>query len=668
MPFGRDPSLTDLLFTGLVERVVALVSRVQGTYEFEVQPLREYFAARFLHETAPYSPVGDEKRGTRPDRFDAISRNFYWLNVTRFYAGCYSKGELASLIDRLGDLIRDVDFKHLSHPRVLGATLLGDWVFTQHPKSVSEVIRIILDGLGLRFLLSSTSRRLSNSQPFTLPEACGRKELVERCVTMLRMNVPSDFSLDILDLLRANSSRDELIPLWKSEVLSVTGEVRTNWIIYGLHLGCTPFLNENELNEVLSDERFSSDRLDVLLRSRHFEYLEASSERRDFAIKAFLDREVTVPPGNRNVSLIEDFGCAIDASRYAVCFQHGSQAPLQVVLKRYMGGGGPEQETSQYLGVDWQGAAECLTIIEASIQALKIDSSKWASEIGPWDQFVSCVSGIYGETFSVRQLAVVASGIKSSTETCTDSPELFDSEKSLCRRARYARLRAGNPAWWIRQFKEISSSGEGMLCCQLYFTWASANCISQTLEYPNDFVAGLTEIEWIAFYRAVEQSLEATRRHSGDSRIEIIEGEMPLSKCSLRTISLLRMRANHISSSVLYDLCIDHLASADERILRGFQSNAIQCLKSHPENAGKHLEILAAAYEKGSLSPRYASHHYSSQDLLNEVPIDLAKRIVETADRYPSFLVAAAENRCRVEYAKHIRPVGVIAYEEEWFS
>ena len=89
---GRDRSIVDALFTGMVERVVALVSRVQGTYEFEVQPLREYFAARHLYETASYSPPGNESQGTKPDRFDAIAENFYWLNVTRFYAGCYSKG------------------------------------------------------------------------------------------------------------------------------------------------------------------------------------------------------------------------------------------------------------------------------------------------------------------------------------------------------------------------------------------------------------------------------------------------------------------------------------------------------------------------------------------------------------------------------------------------
>ena len=65
---GSDPDLIEELFSGMVERVVAIVSRVQGTYEFDVQTLREYFAARYLYETAPYSPR--VMNAGEPDRTD----------------------------------------------------------------------------------------------------------------------------------------------------------------------------------------------------------------------------------------------------------------------------------------------------------------------------------------------------------------------------------------------------------------------------------------------------------------------------------------------------------------------------------------------------------------------------------------------------------------------
>jgi hypothetical protein len=102
---GHEVDLAQQLVAGALERIVALVSRVEGTYEFEVQPLREYFAAKYLYETARHSSPGKEDSGTKPERFNAIARNFYWLNVTRFYAGCYDVGELPSLVDQLEDLI-----------------------------------------------------------------------------------------------------------------------------------------------------------------------------------------------------------------------------------------------------------------------------------------------------------------------------------------------------------------------------------------------------------------------------------------------------------------------------------------------------------------------------------------------------------------------------------
>ena len=100
-------SVLEEIFGAMLERVVMIVSRVQGTYELEVQPLREYFAARHLYDPASYSPTGHEKGGTKPDRFDAIARNFYWLNVTRFFCGCLSKSELLDLAERVKELIND---------------------------------------------------------------------------------------------------------------------------------------------------------------------------------------------------------------------------------------------------------------------------------------------------------------------------------------------------------------------------------------------------------------------------------------------------------------------------------------------------------------------------------------------------------------------------------
>jgi hypothetical protein len=100
-----SPTIVEELFQGAVQRILALVSRVEGTFEFEVQPLREYFAARHLYDSSPYSPPGRPAKGTKPEILRTIAGNPFWLNVTRFYAGCYSMGELSGLTEQIDEML-----------------------------------------------------------------------------------------------------------------------------------------------------------------------------------------------------------------------------------------------------------------------------------------------------------------------------------------------------------------------------------------------------------------------------------------------------------------------------------------------------------------------------------------------------------------------------------
>ena len=49
---GKDTSVVDALFDGVTQRIWALTSKISGTYEFDVPPVREYFAARYLYAYA----------------------------------------------------------------------------------------------------------------------------------------------------------------------------------------------------------------------------------------------------------------------------------------------------------------------------------------------------------------------------------------------------------------------------------------------------------------------------------------------------------------------------------------------------------------------------------------------------------------------------------------
>jgi hypothetical protein len=186
---------------GIVERVFVLVQRLQGSYEFEVQPLREYFCGKYLYETAPQSRAGFERAGTIVERFDAVARNRYWLNVTRFFAGSFSKGELPTLVHSIDSLLNDEVFSNLTSPRSLGVLLLRDWVFTPHVWSMNEVVQSVSDDLGIRMAWVG-----AHDEPVSLPRQCGRDVLVSKCKLRLLAQVPAQFAMELCRLIAVNTN------------------------------------------------------------------------------------------------------------------------------------------------------------------------------------------------------------------------------------------------------------------------------------------------------------------------------------------------------------------------------------------------------------------------------------------------------------------------------
>ncbi len=209
-----DPLVAENIFSVMRQRVVAIVSRFEGTYEFEVQPLREFFAAMHLYQTAAYSPVGEERAETLPDRFSALSQNPYWFNVTRFYAGFYSKGELSTLADGIDDLINAAENIHTRDPTSLAITLVGDWVFSQSIPALHRVMDNILTRQRLRMLLHGFER--SGGHHMSLPDRSGRPLLVKACLDEFQRATASDTRYGLARILSANATTDELYEIWKS--------------------------------------------------------------------------------------------------------------------------------------------------------------------------------------------------------------------------------------------------------------------------------------------------------------------------------------------------------------------------------------------------------------------------------------------------------------------
>jgi hypothetical protein len=130
---------------------------VDGTFEFAIQPVREYFAAKFLAEWA-----GRDRRDPLPK--EEILRRLigrtYWLNVARFYAGFASPNELAGLRYGLEDAI--AGNRHPLQERAAAWALLNDRIFANAARVQRDAARLLADDLSVQLISGQPGTSLTS--------------------------------------------------------------------------------------------------------------------------------------------------------------------------------------------------------------------------------------------------------------------------------------------------------------------------------------------------------------------------------------------------------------------------------------------------------------------------------------------------------------------------
>ena len=400
---GHRASLVDDLFVGMVERVVALVSRVQGTFEFEVQPLREYFAARHLYETAPYSPPGHEMKGTLSERFDVLARNFYWLNVTRFYCGCYSRGELPSLADGLIELAGSDLYKDTNYPRLLMLMLLGDWVFTQQPLTVKRLVKVILEEPGFKVLVSSLQRQTSTS--LIAPERCGRIELTEGCVKILSERDQSDVAGVLALSIREALPASEVATLWAA--LKDKIPLR-KWLHFGRLMGQLSSLDNASLKTLLSE--CGKFLIGELALANQYEFLQSTDETFSATLEIVFEGSGMILQGTVSaqaaISYISHFGFALDRDNYQSLFRDNSRFGRSISRElpvresfSYRRRGNPWNFTKSdsFRGqVDGDLLSQCDQFLETFARLSDRTSKEWVTTLTPWSELVESGISLFG--------------------------------------------------------------------------------------------------------------------------------------------------------------------------------------------------------------------------------------------------------------------------------
>lgn len=238
----RDPGLIQELFEG-VQRVFVLVERDEGRFEFEVQPLREFFAARHLYKTSPQAPAYKQVEGTRPDRLEALIRNPFWLNATRFFCGYYDKGELADLTRRLIDLGQEGEFRYSRYSRELLASVLRDYSLSENKRDTRELAAALVDELGLYTV----------SKPSVLfnPDT-GLPQIVDAARSRLAAAISPEGESALSLFLRLNDK--DVTDWWLREWEEQKCGSDPRWLRVGVMCGALPALSSGRLAKLYLDD------------------------------------------------------------------------------------------------------------------------------------------------------------------------------------------------------------------------------------------------------------------------------------------------------------------------------------------------------------------------------------------------------------------------------
>jgi len=236
------------LFKAVSDRFWALTSKMEGTFEFAVQPVREFFAARFMAEWA-----GQDRRDPLPkqDVLKQLIERAYWLNTARFYAGFANPNELAGLRYGLDDAL--IDRRHPLQERVAVWALLLDGIFANKVPVQRDVVRLLTDDLSLRLIEHDPESSVNFPR---LGRKSGGGDLTAALFDALVTEPDKPMSDTRVTILRRHAplARKEFAEWWLPRVRSAIGTpAETPWLRIGGQFGVPRLLPRDANRLSLAD-------------------------------------------------------------------------------------------------------------------------------------------------------------------------------------------------------------------------------------------------------------------------------------------------------------------------------------------------------------------------------------------------------------------------------
>ena len=657
---GYDPYLVGPLLRGSFERVGALVSRLVDTFEFEVQPLREYFAASHLYKTAPQSRPGNIRTGTRPDRFDALARSAYWTNVVRFFCGFYDVGELGTLADGLIQLDDDVFQQLTNHPRRLAMMLLSDHVFSQSPITMTRLIKQVMREPAFeRLMVSEWDLRRPE---VSLPATAGRKILFDICLDKLEKEDDSVNRHLLRQLLRINAERETLVTVW-------TERHQRD------HDGCDPLEEAADFGIV---DQFDVSKIKTqndgnqkaqarwLIATNGYEHIFRDRDLSTIVHRAYFDNEITFMNHKMRKSRwahLEVLSVVLRLNGLVyLCHYRGKEVPAYALIAESFG-----FDKFKIMHTDYEdGSGDATSIQQFSrfvVRLMDCGVSEWQTKLHLWSSLVDRGFEVAPRSRMFQQIAAISTAINPVDGSGTWDSRGFSPARGLVDRLHYALGRSGDSAWWNDRLSEVAPA-EGVLRLAIFLSWCKSQVLSELSALCAQIAAELDESDWDQLYDSCRRIRSAAMLDSsGLIDSAVIEKYLGVPRVSLVLVG--RVGDDHLRRR-LFRRAFAEYEGQDRFILEGAADTELICAGQPAEDVDwEHVGRV-------SMLARRAGVSYISSVLWPEhdwkVPAAFAMAVLTHVGSHCGQLVSMCERSYAGFVAGEIPSVSAVAERDGWFS
>ncbi|APE12746.1 hypothetical protein BO226_25745 (plasmid) [Rhodococcus sp. 2G] len=430
----KQVDLVDALFTAVTDRVWALTSKVQGTFEFDVQPLREYFAARFLNDFAG----ADVRAFDKSTVLRALVRRPYWLNTSRFYAGFAKPNELAGLVEALEEELEE-GVRPLQ-VRLAAWMLLADGVFSARTRTQRNAVDLISDDLSVRLLAHTL---VSDSETPVLAPDRGGEELAERLKEQLASDPDSALTFERVAIVKQLQDRETFNSWWQARLFADSGRRQVAW----LQLGASVKAGVNVAPDGVAKLELSENSAVVAAVGAGI-MPDHGSPLEDRMIQAVLDGQCSESEGA---------GWSIAADLLKLC------APQHHLRRAF------EDEQAYQADVGHRDTPVSGSTRQTAMRRLKERDSRFdhlqralrfnkgqSGTSSPWGNTARALSDIYGPCWLAAEIAIIGASLPTDRfrtgVDITPGSEPFGEAADYGRLLQDIRFNRSKPEWWAEKF------------------------------------------------------------------------------------------------------------------------------------------------------------------------------------------------------------------------